>query len=250
MKFTTLLFFFICFSLQNIQAQYSESLTVADQMPYFNGCSDLPDGSPEKRACSNKNLVNFISQNLEYPSKAKVNGTEGTVYVSFLVSESGQVSDVNLLHDIGGDCGREAMRVAGMLPDFEPAKQADDFVKVKLNLPVRFALSSLQEDKAADYFLTWGALTGKNVTRDQLRENIENKVLVRDRRGNTVLIDELVFSYQRGERIFNQKSRGEITEDLQKVISKAKKGGIFTVSASVQAGGEFIYVDKFFEVKE
>jgi len=250
MKFTTLSIISTLLFLQNISAQHSELLTVADQMPYFHGCIDLTEGSSEKRTCSNKNLVNFISQNLQYPTKAKDNGVEGTVYVSFVVSEEGKVSDVVLLHDIGGDCGQEAMRVTGMLPDFEPAKQDDDFVKVKLDLPIHFALSSAQEDKSADYFLSWGALTSKSVTRNQLRTNIENEVLVRDRRGNTVLIDELVFSYQKGERIFNQKSRGEINEDLQKVLSKAKKGGTFTISASVQAGGEFVYVDKSFEVTE
>ena len=250
MKFTTLLFFFALFTMQNLTAQYSDPLTVADQMPYFNGCTDLPDGSPEKRICSNKNLVDFIAQNLNYPAKAKVTGVEGTVYVSFVVSEDGRVSDATLLHDIGGDCGREAIRVAEMLPNFEPAQHEGNLVKVKLNLPVRFALQNEQEDKSSDYFLTWGALTGKQVTRTELRDNLTNEVLIRDRKGNTVLIDELVFSYEKGERLVNEKSRGEINKDLEKVILKAKKGGIFSISASVQAGGEFIYVDRSFAVAE
>ena len=250
MKITTLLFFFALITMQNITAQYTAPLTVADQMPYFNGCADLPDGSSEKRACSNKNLINFIAQNLNYPAKAKVTGVEGTVYVSFIVSEDGRVSGTTLLHDIGGDCGREALRVTEMLPNFEPAKQDGNFVKVKLNLPVRFALQNQQEDKSSDYFLTWGALKGKQVTRTELRDNLTNEVLIRDSKGNTVLIDELVFSYEKGERLVNEKSRGEINKNLEKIILKAKKGGIFTISASVQAGGEFIYVDRSFEVAE
>lgn len=250
MKITTLFFFFALISVQNLAAQYAEPLTAADQMPYFKGCAELPNGSPEKRACSNKNLIDFIAQNLNYPAKAKVTGVEGTVYVSFIVSENGRVSDATLLHDIGGDCGREALRVAGMLPDFEPAKQDGNFANVKLNLPVRFSLQNQQEDKSSDYFLTWGALKGKEVTRSELRENLANTVLIRDRRGNTVLIDELVFSYEKGSRLINEKSRGEINKGLEKVISKTRKGGLFTISASVQNGGEFIYVDRSFEVKE
>jgi len=250
MKVTTLFFFLAFFWTQNLSAQNAEMLTQVDQMPYFSGCTDMPDGSSEKRTCSNKNLIDFIAQNLNYPAKAKVTGIEGTVYVSFMVSEDGRVSDATLLHDIGGDCGREALRVTSLLPNFEPAKQGDTFVKVKLNLPVRFSLQTQEEDKSSDYFLTWGALKGKQVTRVDLRDNLANEVLIRDREGNTVLIDELVFSYEKGERIVNEKSRGEINKDLEKVILKAKKGGIFTISASVQAGGEFIYVDRSFEVSE
>ena len=250
MKITTLLFFFAFLTSQNIIAQYAEPLTVADQMPYFQGCTDLPEGSTEKRACSNKNLIDFIAQNLTYPAKAKVTGVEGTVYVSFVVSEDGRVSDATLLYDIGSDCGREALRVTEMLPTFEPALQDGNAVKVKLNLPVRFSLQNQQEDKSSDYFLTWGSLKGKQVTRIELRDNLSNDVLIRDRKGNTVLIDELVFSYEKGERLVNEKSRGEINKELEKVILKAKKGGIFTISASVQAGGEFIYVDRSFEVSE
>ena len=250
MKITTLLLFFALVTTQSVSAQYAEPLTVADQMPYFKGCSDLPDGSTDKRVCSNKNLINFIAQNLNYPAKAKVTGVEGTVYVSFIVSEDGRVSDATLLHDIGGDCGREAIRVTELLPNFEPAKQGDAFVKVKLNLPIRFTLQNQQEDKSSDYFLTWGPLKGKQVTRTELRDNLTNEVLIRDRKGNTVLIDELVFSFEKGERLLNEKSRGEINKDLEKIILKAKKGGIFTISASVQAGGEFIYVDRSFEVAD
>jgi len=250
MKITTLFFFFVLLITQNLTAQYAETLTEADQMPYFNGCTDLPDGSAEKRACSNKNLINFISQNLNYPEKAKITGIEGTVYLSFVVSEDGSVSEPTLLHDIGGDCGQEAIRVAKLLPDFEPAKQDEKFVRVKLNLPVRFALQNQEEDKSSDYFLTWGALKGAQVTRTELRDNLAKDVLIRDRKGNTVLIDELVFSFEKGDRFMNEKSRGEINKDLEKIILKTKKGGIFTVSASVQTGGEFIYVDRSFEVIE
>ena len=250
MKFTRLLFFFTFLFIQNLSAQYAETLTQADQMPYFNGCADMAEGSPEKRVCSNKNFIDFIAQNLNYPAKAKDTGIEGTVYVSFVVSEKGRVSDVTLLHDIGGDCGREAIRVTESLPDFEPAKQAGVPVKVKLDLPIRFSLQNLQEDKSSDYFLSWGALKGKQVTRTELRNNLDNEVLIRDRKGNTVLIDELIFSYEKGDRLLSEKSRGEINKSLEKIILKSKKGGIFTISASIQTGGEFIYVDRSFEVAE
>lgn len=250
MKKTTLFCFFAFFLLQNLTAQYAEPLVEAEQMPYFAGCDNLPDGSKEKRACSNRNLVDFISQNLNYPAKAKSEGTEGTVYVSFVVATDGRVHSPALLYDIGGDCGNEALRVVNTMPPFQPAVQEGKPVEVKLNLPVQFSLQNAGEEKADDYFLSWGALQGKTISREDLRENLTNEILVRDREGNAVLIDELVFTFEKNEKVVSEKSRGEISEDLEKIATKAKKGGNFIISATVQAGGEFIYVDRSFLVTE
>jgi len=69
-------------------AQSSQtSLVVAEQMPYFEGCEDYEDGSEEKRNCSNINLVNFISENIQYPEDANTKGIEGTVFLSFVVTK-------------------------------------------------------------------------------------------------------------------------------------------------------------------
>lgn len=249
MKIAALLLFF-CFTFATLTAQYDVPLTVADQMPYFTGCDRYAVGSKEKRSCSNQNLVNFIAQNLNYPALAKSEGVEGTVYVSFVVAQSGAVGNAEVLYDIGGDCGREALRVVNSMPDFVPGVHQGEAVKVKLNLPVKFALKDGEENKAADFFLTWGALKGNNVTRSQLTDNLKNEVTVRDRRGDTALIDELIFSYEKGDKRISEKSRGTIDEDLEKVITKVKKGGVFTVSAIVQTGGEFIYIDRSFTVTE
>lgn len=234
--------------VQILSAQYSEPLLNAEVMPYFQGCADYVEGSTEKRNCSNRNLVGFIAANLNYPARAKEEGTEGTVYVSFIVNEAGQVNQAEVLHDIGGDCGREALRVVEMMPDFEPGKHEGKRVNVKLSLPVKFSLSNRGQENAAGYQITWGTLRGAEVTRAELEEALATQVQIRDRKGDHVLIDELVFSFERKDKIINQKSRGEISTDLKKVVAKAKKGGVFTLAASIQTGGEFIYVDRSFTV--
>ena len=250
MKKTILLCFTALFFLHNLFAQYAEPLTAAEQMPYFSGCENFADGSKEKRNCSNRNLISFISQNLNYPAKAKAEGTEGMVYVSFVVATDGRVHSPLLLHDIGGDCGNEALRVINSLPPFQPAVQDGKPVEVKLNLPVRFSLQDAAEDKAADYFLSWGALQGNKISREELRSNLTSEILVRDREGNSVLIDELVFTFEKNEKVVSEKSRGEVNENLKKVAAKAKKGGNFIISATIQTGGEFIYVDRTFIVTD
>lgn len=249
MKLTTLIFMLL-FTASFLFGQQSEFLTKADQMPYFSGCEDEINGSKEKQNCSNTKLIHFISQNLQYPAKAKVESIEGTVYVSFIVTEKGAIIEPTVLHDIGGNCAAEALRVVKMMPPFEPGIQDGKHVHVKLNLPIQFKLQSLEENKASEYNLAWGALKSGKVTRTQLKENLSNSIQVRNRNGDEILINQLIFSYEKGKRVLVQKSRGEITKELSKVAEKAKKGGIFTVSVSVQESGEFIYIDKIFEVVE
>lgn len=244
------LFFLLIFTANVSNAQDNSALKEAQQMPYFQGCEELPNGSPEKRNCSNQKLVGFIAKNLNYPARAKSEGIEGTVYVSFTVNERGVVGESKLLHDIGGDCGNEAIRVVNMMPPFQAAVHDKKTVKVELNLPVRFNLSDRENNKAEGYTLSWGALKGSKVSRIQLRENVGNQVQIRDQKGNSVLIDELVFSFEKKNKAISEKSRGELNNELKKVIYKAKKGGLFTVSASVQSNGEFLYIDRSFEVVE
>ena len=58
-------------------------------MPYFEGCEDLDNGTSEKRNCSNNRLIQYVSNVIQYPEKAKSEGIEGTVLVRFVVDENG-----------------------------------------------------------------------------------------------------------------------------------------------------------------
>ena len=115
-----------------VLAQLGEIKMEAEQMPYFSGCDDYENMSAEKRQCSNLALVTFISQSVEYPEAAKSSGLEGTVYVSFVVNKNGRISNGVILKDIGGNCGKEAIRVIENMPPWEPAYDNGFPVGVKL----------------------------------------------------------------------------------------------------------------------
>ena len=44
-----------------------------------------------------ENMAQFIADNLKYPRQAVDNGTEGTVFVTFVVERDGSISDIKLL---------------------------------------------------------------------------------------------------------------------------------------------------------
>lgn len=240
--------FLCCFLLvlacRAIHAQTND----ADQMPYFAGCAHLPEGSLEKRTCSNEQLAAFIRSHLRYPNEARNEGIEGTVYVAFTVDASGRVLDPRVIVGIGGGCDEEALRVVRQMPRWEPARKGDRAVPVTLHLPIHFALR--QDDQAVEELLTltWGTLSGPEVTRARLEACLDKPVFVRDAEGRALPLEELVFVVQRGNQQRVAESGGSITPEMRRLVQRLRPGSTFTVVATVQSEGRFHYVQRSFRV--
>jgi len=87
-------------------------------------------------------MAKFLSENMHYPKIAVQEGIQGSVHVMFVVEKDGSITNVELLKDIGGGCGDEAVRVIKMMPKWNPGKQRNHAVKVKMRMPVKFKLAS------------------------------------------------------------------------------------------------------------
>jgi len=85
-------------------------------------------------------LYQFLLNNLNYPDTARDAGIEGTVYVSFVIEKDGSVSNAKVVRDIGGGCGREALRVVNLMPKWNPGQQKGKAVRCQFILPVSFTL--------------------------------------------------------------------------------------------------------------
>ena len=85
-------------------------------------------------------LLKFLSDNIVYPQKAKDNGIEGKVFVSFVIEKDGSISNIKVLRDIGGGCGAEVVRVVKLMPKWKPGMQRGKAVRVQYNLPVQFTI--------------------------------------------------------------------------------------------------------------
>lgn len=100
--------------------------TIVEEMPSF------PGGDAA--------LMKYLSNNIKYPAIAKDAGIQGTVFVTFVVDEKGDVKDVKVLRSLGGGTDEEAVRVVKGMPKWSPGKQRGKAVKVQYNLPIRFTL--------------------------------------------------------------------------------------------------------------
>lgn len=113
---------------------------VVEKMPHFPGCDD----SADKKECSQRLLIEYISENLVYPEAAKKDGTVGKVVLQFVITSEGRVRDVTILRDIGSGCGEEAARVVEKMNDdgivWSPGTQRGKPVSILYTLPVSFKL--------------------------------------------------------------------------------------------------------------
>ena len=103
-----------------------EIFTVVEDDPEF------PGGMDSLRA--------FLQRNIKYPEKALKNKIEGRVFVAFTVEKDGSISSIKILRDIGGGCGKEAVRVVKLMPKWKPGTQRGKAVRTQFTLPVHFKL--------------------------------------------------------------------------------------------------------------
>jgi protein TonB len=69
-------------------------------------------------------------------------GTEGKVFVGFVINKDGSIVDVGIVKGISAECDKEAMRVVQMMPPWKAGKQNGKAVRVKFILPINFKLSN------------------------------------------------------------------------------------------------------------
>jgi TonB family protein len=101
----------------------------------FTVVEDMPEfvGGPEA-------MAKYLAAAVKYPEEARKAGLEGTVYVTFVVEETGKVSDVKILRGFDKACDETALNAVKSMPNWKPGTQKGQAVKVQFNVPVRFKL--------------------------------------------------------------------------------------------------------------
>ncbi len=80
----------------------------------------------------------YIKRNQRYSTEAAQAGISGRVFVSFVITKTGQIQDVHVLKGLGYGCDEEAARLVREMPRWKPATHSDRAVRVKFNIPVFF----------------------------------------------------------------------------------------------------------------
>lgn len=109
-----------------VQEEEEKPFVGVEQMPQF------PGGEAA--------LMQFLSKNIKYPTIAAENGIQGRVTLRFVVSKTGNITDVTVLKGLDPSCDKEAIRVVKSMPNWIPGKQNGRNVPVYYTLPVSFRL--------------------------------------------------------------------------------------------------------------
>jgi len=83
----------------------------------------------------------FIQKNLRYPYAAQERGTQGKVYLNFVVEKDGSITDVNVVRGIGYGCDEEAVRVIKKSPRWKAGMQNNQAVRVRYSMPIAYLLN-------------------------------------------------------------------------------------------------------------
>lgn len=85
-------------------------------------------------------LLEFISRNLRYPVEMQMQAIQGKVILRFVVSSTGNVTNIQVLRGIAPQLDQEAIRVINALPKWIPGMQDGVNVPVFYTLPITFKL--------------------------------------------------------------------------------------------------------------
>lgn len=110
------------------EAPVEKPFEVVEQNPSF------PGGLAE--------LNKFLSDNIRYPVIAQENGIQGRVIIRFVVSKTGEISDVQVMRGVDPSLDKEAVRVVQSMPKWIPGRQRGQAVPVYFTLPVVFRLQN------------------------------------------------------------------------------------------------------------
>jgi TonB family protein len=104
-------------------------------------------------------LKDFIYRNLVIPDSSKEKGISGTVMVSFEISTEGKAGKVTLVRGINPVYDSEALRVASLLTDWQPALNWGKPVTCRVLLPIDIVCEKQVSEKP---FIISGSVLDKS----------------------------------------------------------------------------------------
>ena len=110
---------------------------IIEDVPIYPGCENVPKS--KRRDCFQEQINKHIRKNFRYPEIAQEMGIQGRVFVSFIISKDGTISNIRK-RGPDKNLEREAERIISKLPKMTPGKQRGRPVRVPFSIPITFRL--------------------------------------------------------------------------------------------------------------
>ena len=112
---------------------------VIEDVPIFPGCERVKKS--ERRDCFQQQMNKHIRKNFRYPEIAQEMGIQGRVYVNFIISKDGNITNIRM-RGPDKNLEKEAQRIISKLPKMTPGKQRGRAVRVPFSIPIVFRLQN------------------------------------------------------------------------------------------------------------
>ncbi|MES2810782.1 MAG: energy transducer TonB [Bacteroidota bacterium] len=128
MKNTLLIILLICaaMSSKSQTRDTTEVFAVVERQPEFPGGIEV--------------FLKFIGNNIQYPATARANGTQGKVFVSFVVEKDGSIQKAKIVRPLSPDLDAEALRIVNASPKWKPGENNGFPVRALFTLPITFKI--------------------------------------------------------------------------------------------------------------
>ena len=110
---------------------------IIEDVPLFPGCERV--AKSKRRQCFQEQMNKHISKNFRYPEIAQEMGIQGRVYVNFIISKDGTITNIRM-RGPDKNLENEAARIIGRLPQMTPGRQRGRAVRVPFSIPITFRL--------------------------------------------------------------------------------------------------------------
>ena len=110
---------------------------VIEDVPIFPGCERV--NKSQRRSCFQEQMNKHIKRNFRYPEIAQEMGIQGRVYVNFIISKNGSITNIRM-RGPDKNLEKEAQRIIAKLPRMTPGKQRGRPVRVPFSIPITFRL--------------------------------------------------------------------------------------------------------------
>ena len=110
---------------------------VIEDVPVFPGCENVE--KDQLRKCFQEQMNKHIRRNFRYPEIAQEMGIKGGVFVNFIISEDGSITNIRM-RGLDKNLEGEAKPIISLLPNITPGKQRGRPVRVPFSIPIVFRL--------------------------------------------------------------------------------------------------------------
>ena len=108
-----------------------DSISIADQVRLSDDQAPMFQGGE-------RDLKQYLEDNVVYPDAAEKLGIQCKVSVTFTVNADSTISNAAVVKPIGGGCDEEALRVVNKMPNWVPAQKKGRRITTQYNLEIDF----------------------------------------------------------------------------------------------------------------